>query len=54
MLATVIISIILAAVIAMIIINMVRKKKQGVSSCGCGCSSCALSDECGKNKSPRS
>lgn len=51
---TVIISIILAAVIAMIIINMVRKKKQGVSSCGCGCSSCALSDECGKNKSPRS
>lgn len=51
---TVIISIILAAVIAMIIINMVRKKKQGVSSCGCGCSSCALSDKCGKNKSPRS
>lgn len=46
MAATIVISIILAAVIALIIFNMYRKKKQGKSSCGCGCSNCAMSDAC--------
>ena len=46
MLATVIISVILAAVIALIIVNMVRKK----NPCGCGCKSCALSDKCGNER----
>lgn len=48
--ATVIISIILAAVVALIIFNMYRKKKQGKGSCGCGCSNCSMSDACHGNK----
>ena len=47
MLATVIITICLAAVVAWIIWRMIRKKKKG-GSCGCGCSSCAMSDMCHK------
>ncbi len=51
MLATVIISILLAGVIAAIIYNMYRKRKQGKGSCSCGCSGCAMSDMChGKDK----
>lgn len=44
MLATVIISLILAAVIIMIVYNMYRKKKNG--KCSCGCSACSMSDVC--------
>jgi len=50
MLATIIISIILAAIIGLIIYNMYRKKKQGKSTCGCGCSNCAASDICHSRK----
>lgn len=46
MLATIIISVILAALVFMIVFNMYRKKKQGKGSCGCGCSNCAMSDVC--------
>lgn len=46
MVATVIISVILTATVAAIIFNMFRKKKQGKSSCGCGCSGCSMSDVC--------
>lgn len=50
MLATVIITICIAAVVAWIIWSMIRKKKKGGGgSCGCGCSSCAMSDMCHKN-----
>ena len=48
---TVIICLALAAVVALIITKMVRDKKKGRSSCGCGCDRCAMSDAChGKNK----
>lgn len=46
MLATIIISVILAVLIAAIIRNMYKKKKQGKGSCSCGCSNCAMSDMC--------
>ncbi len=48
MLATVIISILLAAVIAAVIYNMYRKKKRGEGSCSCGCGGCSMSDICHK------
>ena len=50
--ASIIIAAILIAAVAGIIINMVRNKKKGKSSCGCGCSNCAMSAHCrGREKS---
>ena len=45
-LATVIISLILLSVVALVIVKTVKNKKQGKSSCGCGCSSCPMSASC--------
>ncbi len=44
--STIIISTMLLAVIAAVIISMVRNKQKGKSSCGCGCENCALSGSC--------
>ena len=46
--ATVIISLVLAAIVAGIIVKMIKNKKEGKSSCGCGCGSCPMSSECHK------
>ena len=43
---TIIISILLAAVVILVIAKMIRDKKKGKSSCGCGCSGCAMRDTC--------
>ena len=43
---TVIICVALAAVVALIVAKLVRDKKKGRSSCGCGCEHCAMSDAC--------
>lgn len=48
--ATIIISAILIAVVAAIIIGMVRNKKKGKSSCGCGCANCPMSGSCHSKK----
>jgi len=47
--STIVICIILIAVVACIIMSMVRDKKKGKSSCGAGCASCALHGKCHKN-----
>lgn len=44
--STIVIGAILLAVIALIIRSMRKKKKTGESSCGCGCSSCAMKESC--------
>lgn len=44
--ATIITCMILIAVVAAIIVNMVRGKKKGKSSCGCGCADCPMSGSC--------
>ena len=44
-----IIILVLAAIVSMIVIKMVKDKKAGKSSCGCGCASCALNGKCHKN-----
>lgn len=37
---------ILMAVVAAIILNLVRNRKQGKSSCGCSCSCCPMAGSC--------
>lgn len=44
--STIIVSIILMAVIAVVIAAMVKNKKEGRSSCSCGCGGCAMKDSC--------
>lgn len=47
-------AVVLCAVIALVtflVIKLVKDKKEGKSSCSCGCSACPMSKECqGKNK----
>lgn len=47
--ATIVICLILAAVVAAVVVKLVRDKKKGRSSCGCGCSNCAMSGCCHKS-----
>ncbi|MCI6854699.1 MAG: FeoB-associated Cys-rich membrane protein [Firmicutes bacterium] len=49
-LGTIIIGAILAAVVAAVIVHMIHNKKKGRSSCGCGCSSCAINGTCHPKK----
>ncbi|MEE0059457.1 MAG: FeoB-associated Cys-rich membrane protein [Acutalibacteraceae bacterium] len=43
---TIIIALVLAVIVALIIIRMIKNKKNGKLGCGCGCSSCAMKDAC--------
>lgn len=49
-LATILISAVLVVIVAAVIAGMVRDKKKGKSSCGCGCSSCAMNGACHRKK----
>ncbi|NCC61619.1 MAG: FeoB-associated Cys-rich membrane protein [Verrucomicrobiae bacterium] len=49
-LATILICTALAAVVALIIISMIRGKKKGKTSCGCGCTGCPMSGSCHHEK----
>lgn len=53
--ATLIISVVLIIMVAAVVASMVRSKRKGKSSCGCGCSGCAMSGVChqGKSDTPR-
>lgn len=44
--ATIIISAVLLLVVAAVIAGMVRGKRKGKSSCGCGCAGCAMNGAC--------
>ncbi|MDE6671066.1 MAG: FeoB-associated Cys-rich membrane protein [Ruminococcus sp.] len=46
---TVIIGLVLLAIVALIVRNMIKNKKNGKSSCGCGCEHCANSSVCHGN-----
>lgn len=48
--ATIIICDVLFAVVAGIIVSMVKNKKKGKSSCVCGCADCPMSGSCHKDK----
>lgn len=47
---TVIVASIIAAIFLAIVIRGIINKKKGKSSCGCGCSGCALKDSCHNGK----
>lgn len=40
MVATVIISLLLAAAVGMIVTNQIKKRRNGQLGCGCGCENC--------------
>lgn len=44
--ATIIICLVLAVIVALIIYNLVKDKKKGKSSCGCNCAHCAMAGSC--------
>ena len=48
--ATIIICAVLIAVVAGIIVSMVKNRKKGKSSCGCGCANCPMSGSCHPKK----
>lgn len=48
--ATIIICAVLLAIVATVIVGMVRNKKKGKSSCGCGCANCPMSGKCHSKK----
>ena len=46
MVATIVISIILLAIVALIVRSIIMNKLKGKSGCGCGCDSCAAKNTC--------
>ncbi len=48
--ATIVISVILIAVVAAVVTHMIKNKKKGRTSCGCGCSNCPMSEKCDRSK----
>ena len=47
-LGTIIITIVLIGIVSAIIVSMKKDKKQGKTSCGCGCQNCAMHGVCHK------
>lgn len=45
-LGTIIVAMIIAVIVAIVISLMVRNRKAGKSSCGCGCGDCPLNGKC--------
>lgn len=46
-LANIAVCALLFAAVAAIICGMLRSKKKGKSSCGCGCAGCSMAGKCG-------
>ena len=49
-LGTILICAVLLAAVALILRSLLRQKKQGKSSCGCGCAHCAMHGSCHAQK----
>lgn len=47
---TIIVAAIVAAAFISIVIKAIINRKQGKSSCSCGCGGCAMKDSCHKGK----
>ena len=45
-LGTIVVSLVLIAIVALIVGKMIRDKKKGKSSSGCGCANCAMRGSC--------
>ena len=44
--STIIVSVIIIAVVILIVRKILKDKRNGKSSCGCGCKGCAMKDSC--------
>ncbi len=51
---TIIVSILVVGIVVAIVLNQIVRKKQGKSSCSCGCSRCANSQYCHSAKQKES
>jgi len=49
-LGAIIVLIVLLGIISFITVRLIRAKKQGKTSCGCGCQNCAMNGKCHKIK----
>lgn len=52
-LPTILVALVVLAVCTLIVVKMIRDKKKGKSSCGCGCSGCAMKELCHSQIAPR-
>ena len=43
---TIVVVAVLAAIVCAIVVSRIRARKQGKSTCGCGCSHCAMKGAC--------
>ena len=48
--ATILILAVLAAIVAAIVVHLIRNKRKGKSACGCGCQSCPMEGACHSQK----
>ena len=48
--ATIIISVILTILVIAVVVKLIRDKRNGKSSCSCGCSNCAMQGNCHQKK----
>ena len=47
---TIIVAAIVAIIFAVIVVSEIKKRKSGKNTCSCGCSSCAMKDQCHPEK----
>jgi hypothetical protein len=47
---TILVALALAAIVTAIIVKLIKDRKKGRSSCGCGCANCAMRGSCHKSE----
>lgn len=47
---SIIVLFVIVAIMGALIFGLIRSKKRGGSSCGCGCSNCPMSKSCNRNQ----
>lgn len=47
-LGTIVVGLVLLIIVGLVVFKLVRDKKKGKSTCGCGCSNCAMKGSCHK------
>lgn len=49
-LASIIVGTVVFAIVAAVVIKMIRDRKNQKTSCGCGCSGCPGTEKCGRDR----
>lgn len=44
---TIVVGLVIVGIVAMIVVSLVKIKRAGKNSCGCGCENCLMSNGCG-------